>query len=351
MATVMFATTPKVSAFEVRRDKNLEANEVVEGDLCITGDSVQVKGKVTGNLFVAGNTVEITGDVSKNIFAAGNVVFVSGTVGRSVYLAGNTVDIAGSIERDVFVGASQATINGLVKESVLAGAGMLVIKNEVKENLYAGAGQVTVLSTIGGDAFVGTGTTNLTKDHVKGSLNLQLEDKQKKLDEWKKDRELSKKALAGLTAFGVFFAVMWFVGKYIVSLLVWKFNPAFSEAMSTEIVMNFWRNLGIGALVIFAFPIAVLFLLATLVGIPIALLVITIMGLILFLSSVWTGKVVGEYLLKGLRVTTSIPVQLFVGQLVIALLSLVPFLGFFVMLIVHSVTVGAVFSAKKKVVS
>ncbi len=347
---VILISMPKVQAFEVRENKNLEKDEVVTGDLFISGESVKIAGTINGNLFVGGSMVDISGKVTGNVFAAGSVVYVTGEVGRTLFVGASTLDVSGSVGRDIFVGAGQVSLNGKVTENVFVGAGTLFVKDEIVENLYAGAGQVTVLGTVGKDAFVSAGSATLDKSQVKGILTLELEKKaDREIDaaiRKEQMRQDAKKVMAGVTTFAIFMKVLFFIGMFLFGLFFLKYFPVFSASVEKEMQTAFWKNTGIGLLLSFAAPVAVIVLLLTIVGIPFALAIVAVLMAVAFVTQIWVGNVVGRVVFKQFKKEYSTAVNLLVGMLIVTFVGMIPVIGFFARMIVSAVALGSVVSVK-----
>lgn len=336
---VMFM--PKVEAFEVRETKNLAKDEVVNGDLFISGDSVRVEGTVNGNLFIAGSILDISGKVTGNVFAGGNTITISGEVGKSVYAGAANITISGDVARDVFIGAGQAIVSGKIGENLFAGVGTLNVNNAVNSNLYVGAGQVTVTGVVGGDAFISTSAADVNKELVKGKLELRIEEP-KAAPKVDVDPKVARKVASGITSFAMFMKFVMFLGVFLMSLVVLKYFPTLSESIEQGITTNFGKSLAFGVLTLFAFPLILIFLLVSVIGIPFGMLLTGLIAGAGFLSTVWTGNIAGRYIMNALKVKEPNKVlSLFVGQVALAIICLIPLVGFFVKVLMHSVVLGS----------
>ncbi|PJA13264.1 hypothetical protein COX64_03600 [Candidatus Dojkabacteria bacterium CG_4_10_14_0_2_um_filter_Dojkabacteria_WS6_41_15] len=339
---------PKVSAFEVRTNRNLEKTEVITGDFFVSGENVTVAGTINGNLFVAGANIMVSGYVQGNVFAAGSTIQITGDVGKSVYAAASSIDLEGNSGRDVFIAAGQVTVGGKVAENVFATGGTLLYKNDIKENLYTSGGQISLLGTVGKDAFISGGSVAADQSQVKGKLSVQIQEPPKQPAVDQEQKEAGKKLIAGLSAGAIMFKMVWFTGMFLLGLLIIKLFPKFTVGVETEIVTSFAKNVGIGLLVYLATPLAVILLCVTVIGFPLALASIMVLSLVMFITSILGGKALGQYVFKLAKQKSSWVLELFVGQLLLALICMVPFLGFFVKLVLNGVVLGAVVSAQKK---
>ena len=103
---LMFVFVPSAAAYDGRSSDTITiaADETINDDLYLSGNTVVMDGTVNGNLIVAGENVTVNGEVTGSVFAAGNSVTINGVVGRSVYAAGAVVTLGAEsqIAEDVF---------------------------------------------------------------------------------------------------------------------------------------------------------------------------------------------------------------------------------------------------------
>ncbi len=337
-------TTSKVQAFEVRQDKNVNQNEIINGDLFISGDNIKVDGTVYGNVFAGGSTIEISGNVYGNVFAGGSDVNITGNVSKSVYVGAGTVVITGDTGRDVFVGAATATLNGKIAEDALIGGGNVTINSDIKENLYAAAGQISLVGTVTKDAFITTSNANVPQVKVLGKLNLKIEQSKKV-----QTPKVSKSVLTGLSVIGMLFSIAIFVGMYLLGLVLFKHFPIALNRITDGMKESFGKSFGVGLLVSFASPLIILLLAVTIIGIPFAVAICGTLILLAFLSSILVGRFTGRLIFSMMKNEGHIALELFVGMLVATLLFAIPILGFFLKIVAYSAVVGAAVTGKMDV--
>ena len=69
------------------------ADEVIDGDLYATGETVTIAGVVRGDVVAAGGQIRLTGLAEGDFIAAGQAVFLEGTVGDDVRAAGMVLQL------------------------------------------------------------------------------------------------------------------------------------------------------------------------------------------------------------------------------------------------------------------
>ncbi len=151
-----FASTAKAVEFD--EDGKIEANEVIDDDLFIGGDTVEINGTVNGDVFAFGSVVKINGTVHGSLVTGAQSVLANGLVEGSVYAGSSTLTLGSEaeigrnlyyggfnlsaepgsvIEKDLLVGAYQALLSGHVGRDVRAGVGALEIDGFVGNDVIA----------------------------------------------------------------------------------------------------------------------------------------------------------------------------------------------------------------------
>lgn len=137
------AMTTRVQAADFDDDGRIEADEVIDDDVFLFGDTVTVDGTVNGMLVTAGQNVVIHGVINGDLIAAGETVLV----GEDAQINGN-----------IFGGARLIDVRGQVSGTLMGGAMELRLgdQTEIGRNLFFG-GYSTALaggSTVQRDAYL-----------------------------------------------------------------------------------------------------------------------------------------------------------------------------------------------------
>ncbi len=85
VAVAFFSLTGSANAEEIYQGNIIPAGTTVENDVILSGDDITVAGDVDGDLFAFGNNITIDGNVSGSIYAVGQNIGINGQVGGSVY--------------------------------------------------------------------------------------------------------------------------------------------------------------------------------------------------------------------------------------------------------------------------
>jgi len=290
----------------------VEEGERVNG-FTVTADRVIIRGTVDGDLQAFASSVRIaeSGEVTGRVRAMSGAVSVAGTVRGSLvaYSGRVTVEEPGTV-RGGFGGAvGSASVRGTVGDDITVAAGSLTL---------------TSTAVVNGDVTYNGGFSNEGAD-VQGDIRESA------------DLEL----IPGLPPlFGPVFILYGMLTNLLLGALLLFFLPELSEGVVNQIVGEPLPTFGIGIATAVVVPLALLVLLVTIIGIPIALA-----GLVLFVVLLWLSGVYGRYALGELLLSRTEKdgrfLALLVGILVIGLLVRIPLLGDLIRVIVALFGLGA----------
>lgn len=285
----------------------------VEGYVLGAGRHVRIDGPIGNDVWAAGETVDIDNTIGNNAMVAGRVVHLQrgAVVGEDAHLAGNEVTVDGRVERDLRIGASVAQIRGAVGGTVRART----------EHLSVGPGAV-----IGGDLIVTSPRRPEVSPGAQVSGQIRYEEE---------PRRWSPLAWPGiwLSTFGALL---------VLGLAYTAVAPARARRVADTLRTRFGRSLLMGAAALVLVPIAIAALAFTLVGIPLAAVMLALYVLFLLLSGVFVSHGVGGWLLERFhRSSASSWMRVTLGALVVSLAMTVPVVGWLVALAVVIVGTGA----------
>lgn len=341
----------------------LSAGQDIQGDYFAFGPHVEISGTVHGDVYAAGAEVVVDGVVDGDLIVAGGDVMVSGTVTQDARVVGGNVTIGGTIERNATIGggAVHLTDSSHIEGSAVMGAGNLLLGGSIDGDVRIGAGNVTLSKTIGGDLAIAAAALRLTSRASVGKNVRYWSDGEPSIDEGAtvhgtvtrhpvpevfKGAEV-RRGVAGLklVAGMVSLASTWLLG-----LLLLHIYPVFTAKAVTTIQERPWITLGIGGAVLVGTPPLVFLCLATVLGIPIGLMLAAMYVVTLYLGRVFVMLWLGQRMLRLVSGSSSAAWAFVVGLVVYFVLSLVPFVGALLTLATIATGLGAILMTKKELV-
>jgi hypothetical protein len=281
---------------------SIESNASIGGDASIVGGQVSVRATVGDDLYVAGGTVEVDALVNGNARIAGGraVVAPETRVDGAAAIAGGTVDVRGRFGRYLTVAGGEVTLGGEIDGDVNIYARELRVLPGTRIGgrlVYRTAAPVDLPADlrVGGGVFAGDGTAGAEEGTPPA---------------WD----------AGSAARGIGWA--WLAGLFGVGLLLVLAFAGFSARTTRALTGRAWFGMGIGFLVLVSVPAAAVALVFTLIGIPLALIMMFAYLAMLVGAYVVGALYLGDLLLARTRPDAAVTPAWRLGALLVVLLAL-----------------------------
>ncbi len=328
---------------------------------------------INDDLFAAGQVITISGTVNGDVFAGSETTNIDGIINGNLHIGASRVNLSGKIKGNVYIGAGSLNVNkSAIGGSLIIGSGDVSLDKDttIGGSLIAGAGNISLDATIKRNAVVGAGSitvgpnTKISKDLYYAVGNNQKEiivpstavisgSIHKSSSEFNTPNiEAAKKEFtAAAKTARVFALVGGFLSALLVGYLYLHFFKNQLVRASDLVGKSFWKSFGIGfVIIIMALP-ALVILLITLVGVPLAGILFLILLIYLYLAKIVVGFAVGKWLVEKLKWSkVSEFLALALGLLAIYILKIVPVVNVFFGIIVLWSGLGALaitFTSKK----
>jgi len=315
---MIFATVP-VAALDIRNGQSVTvaSGEVVNDDLLVAADTITIDGTVNGDLWAVGTTVTINGVVNGSVVAASQTINMNGHVEHTVWAVGQTINVGGNINGNLQVAGLSVNIanTAKIKGNLLFVAGITSIENPIDDR---------------NDRAAGVATSTATHTLPPGRIELP------------RPFALFSGVLGKVTSF-----LMAFVAGLVIILLVPRHLTSVTESIRTRP----WASLGWGAVILFVTPIAAILVCFTIVGISVGLIALLFYAVALYLAQIPVALFLGRWIIGSFRAVEGKPIMLgalALGLVIIHLLRLIPYFGFFVSLVVILFGLGAVVVWERK---
>lgn len=309
--------------------------EIYDGDLYIFDSNVVMDRLVDGNVYIIGNNVEITGKVNGNLFVLGNTVtFQKGSyVVQSVYVAATKLEYNGNAG-DLY--ATAGTVN-------MSYDGFVIRDLKLASQTFNFNGGV------GRDADVSCKNFNFVTEEGKaaivyGNLNYRSENK----------LDISSAYVQGEVTYSEYSAldvqptIQETIYEYVISfvqfllltlaiyLLLLLVAPKFIENCASFVSAKAVPALGLGILLTILVPIISIMLVIIPVTTTIGLFMLGIYGLLLFLCGAIVSITIANKLKEKFNFTKIYQtiLTILVTALVIWALPYIPYVGFFITLLI-----------------
>lgn len=340
-----------VLAFEVRSGNVVYINQdqTVDGNLYAAGSSITVDGKVTGDVVCAGQSVIINGTVDGDVICAGQSVSVRGPVGGNARVAGNTIDINSQIARNLNAFGASVLVEkdaNVGWEALIAG-GLSQLSGKIGHDLLGAGGNFIISGEVGRNAklFVGQDgdqKSNLTlTDSAKIGGNLAYTDKEKaeiargaqisgettqNMPRVRESMTGAGKSLVSFWKWGMFFSML---STFVVGLILVLIMKDKSDQLLDMASEKIWLSILWGILVMIVTPVVAGIFFFTIIGIPLALIILVFWLVALYLAHVVFSLFLGRSIMRHIfsRENPSRVWSLIAGIIVYELIVFIPLIG------------------------
>ncbi len=342
----------------------LNAEENFAGNLYQAASDLTIEGKVVGDVFVAGNKVTINGEISGSVFAAGQEIIIGdrAKVSGNLYLAASTISFTGKAGGNLYAFGSiiNSTDKSEVAQDFYAFGGSLNINGEIKRDLRGSAGTAILKAVVGRDVqFYEVNELHLEKGTAIGrNLTYRSENDAQIADDVTIAQKTEKQKPVTTTKEEKGDAVLNWLAKAIyglfaflaMALVIVLIFPHKTKMISESIAQKFGSNLLAGLIVLIVVPVVSLMLFFTLIGIPVALILLVFYGIILYAGKLFVGVIAGRYLIDRFFPKWSEKTRLIIGVLkgagIIYVLTLIPVLGGIIGFLATLLAFGAIWTER-----
>lgn len=300
------------------------------GDAVVAGGRVSVTGRIGGDAMLAGGNINIDSNVEGDLYAAGGEVKLSATVTNDARLAGGSIVVT-----------PEARVNG----SLAIFGGRITLEGQVGEYVLISGGRIYVNGAINGDLRVTAGELSLGPNAVvQGQLHYRG-NRPPTIDP-------AATVVGGISAprvdAGDGVSWGWFIlllfSTIVVSAVWLLVASGAARRISNEIRAHPVYALGIGIAVLVVTPLPIVLLMISVVGVPLAFLLLSTFLVLVILGYVSTAVVLGDLVVERSAPATRRKriLATVVALLALHLLALLPYIGWLVWPIAVAIGVGGV---------
>lgn len=361
---IIFVSSVSAKIISSEEAVTITADEIIEDDLFIGGETVTVEGTINGDLYAAAGMVTVSGRVNGDVLAAGGMVDISGVIKDDLRVAGGNITIHKASIGDnmtVFGGNISVDEQTKVGGSVVFGAGLVDSSAEVGRGVLGGSGTMTLDGKVGKSVVVGVGALSLgPKAQITGDLTY-TSDEEAEISEKASisgsvsrllpaKAEVSRGLPAVMKQIGLGFKLWSYFAALIIGVLILIFFRKPSEKIAFNILEKPWQSLLFGFLFLVLSGPALILLMLSGIGFPLALILGGIFLLELYLTKIFVGILFGRSVAEFLgRKELNIYLSLALGLVIYYLLTALPIIGFFIFLATLIFGLGAIFSYKREI--
>lgn len=344
----LFGTNP-ANATQVESGNNvlLSAGRAVDDDLMVAGNNVQIQSWIIGDALIAGNNIVIGKPVSSDVTAVGMNVSLSAPIGDDLRAFGSTVTVMGPVGDNAQIAGGTVILDtdaNIGHDADLAG-GTITVKAPIHGNLRLSAGEASIYSEVQGSVRANTEHLTLQPEAVIHG-NLMVTGPNPPVIS--PSARILGKTIYHPGSTGSDFpggaespasppSVPWFasfllqfVSLVLSGAVVMVLAPTLPGSTAQILRQRTGPAVLVGFLAMVCVPMFALLLAITLVGIPLAVVLLAAYGMLLLLTGAILAQPLGDWLVKK-ATWKPLPITpyglLAIGSFVLALLTSIPGLG------------------------
>jgi cytoskeletal protein CcmA (bactofilin family) len=324
---------------------NVKLDGIIEGDLISASRSLVQGGLILGSLNAVAQDVDVLGEVKGSVRAFAQNVNVNGTLGRNLIAFGYSVDVkpGAEIQKDVTAFCGKMTLDGNVGGNLKGSMGELVISGVVNQDVSVEADKITLMPTArilgnlkyksGKEAKIESGA-QVSGETVWTELKCTKEKKPKSI--------FTGKPIIP----EILFLLALMVTGVLLTLICRK-NAYLARQVVSD---SFLKTLALGFVVMVCVPVAVIILIISVIGIPIAMIAVFAYAVLIYIAKIPVATFVGGKIIKGLRKEgePSLIWSMLLGLVILTLALNIPYLDWLIYFLVLFTGFGAIISSQKR---
>jgi len=274
----------------------LNLTDPVAGDAFLAGGHVNTASEVKGDLMAAGGEVSIGGGISDDLYVAGGEVQVDAIVAGNARVAGGEIAIgpATVVDGSLTLSGGRVRYEGSTRGYLQVSGGSVQIDGNVDSDAEVHAEDLEIgpQTRIAGKLVVHgpQAPTIPAGAQIAGGVEFHEADVSRHFEEHDVARDVRT------VAHGVG-SLLWIIGVFVAGTLFTLAFPVYAARAADWIGREPLRSLGLGFVLLTCLPVLAVLLVITIVGIPLALILVMLYVLLLFLGWVTAALFVAR---KGL---------------------------------------------------
>lgn len=363
------------------KDISFSPDSTYDDDMFIAGNIILFQSQVTADLIGASQELVFSGETNGNLNWAARHITVIGPVGGSFRGLAQTIDINAPVGRNILAFGQHITIgpSAEIFHDATLFAAEVIIEGKINNKLVIKAGKVSIAGKICGDLDIEAEELEIqpntivegdfyykTPEEIKIKSGAVIKGETHWTKQEKKTEEKKYKAFGAVTFMLKMFLILTFIYSFTVFIITLiPGNTAMIPLMFLALIVSgavvislnrpralkamtvmgnrFFVALGLGFIMLLLFPFAAALAILTIIGIPLGLIIVFAFGIFCFVGSIYTAQFVGTNIARLINIQREQPsfICLVLGIVVLASISLIPVIGWIVVLFTLMLGLGA----------
>ena len=332
---VLLALANPAAATEFRKsdDVTIKKDEVIKGDLFVTGNHVRIEGEVDGDVYAFAEQLEVSGRINGDLIGCIQTERISGVVDGNVRTAANNITITGIVERNVLAWNESFNLDssGKIGRSLTVGGESILLDGKIGRDVLGFFDHATISGLIGGSMRAhGKMLTIASGAEIDGRTSFKGQKEPSVASDAKlaSPPEFTKVEHKHEARTGGYY--LWriiFTGTFILfGLALAGLMPKFAVE-TVESAGQMGASFGLGVLVFFGVFIASIIACITIVGLFVGISSLMLWLVMLLAAEIVVGGVVGQWLMGRSDEFWPFFLRVVVGVIAIRVVTSLPAIG------------------------
>ncbi|MEO0129618.1 MAG: hypothetical protein ABIL02_05210 [candidate division WOR-3 bacterium] len=335
------------------QDVVIGVDEVIDDDLIAMARSIRIEGKVNGDLYAFAQEIKIGNIVNGSIYTGGAELEINAKDCRSLVAFCGSLKTNSKIANNLlFFGKKLATEKeNIVKKDLIAFGNKIWIDGEVGDEIKGGMGKFYLNGKIGSadiqadSVNIDSGATVMGNMVIRSGKEPVIDSNAKILGktEFKKIEAKIKEGRRGVGIFEIF-KIIFFISKIVIGIILIALFKPYIKKTNEILKSSTWKSLGFGFLTIIIIPVVTVITLATIIGIPVAIFGVFVFLTLAYISGIIFATGLGDWIIRLVKKDGMVSPYLafIIGFVIFTLVCLIPYLGFFIRLVVIFLGTGMI---------
>lgn len=350
---VFLPLIPAASEFLSGEGSIVGKSKTIDDDAYIFSDFAEVYGIIDGDLSAFCYEIDADGDIrgNSNIFAYR--IYQGGQVEKSVRLFGWSVHISGEIGKNLLVFGKDIEIEKgtVIKRDLSCAGGVIRIEGDIQGDMCASADIIYISGLIDGNVEIEAKEIFIESPAVINGNIWYTSPAEAEIDddvfiggetEWNVT-SLNEEIEKGVSLFFAAVRLLLFAMTLVTGLALILLFRNHTRESSEQVEKKFWHTLAAGILALIVFTFGALVLCAVIVGIPLAILLVSLGLLLFYIGKIYVAIALGRLIFRLIasRARIAIGWEFIVGLIILSIVFQIPFIGPVVYIVSFIVGTGA----------
>lgn len=320
-------------------EETVTIDQEIDGDVMVIAKELKINSPVKGDVLAIGRNIEINGEVEGDVRIAGEKTVILSKVGKGVNILAGEAEFGenSQIGKNVLIYADNFKNKGIIKGNIDGKMGIAELGNLIEGNINIKLNEngnliVYPQTTINGNLTY-TATKNATIDNnavIKGQIN--------HLEAATTDNRPN--------IFGKIISLFSMIALGMVAIIIDKKNTlrAVNELLNSPA-----KSILYGIAYFILIPVVSLILIFTIIGAPIALILMALYFIILYVAQIFAGIAIGNLFFEKTKIKTNEIWIMAFGMIILVTAVSLPIIGFSFRMIFIFLGMGAIINTKRNI--